>query len=158
MWVQDLARVYRWRAFKKETKFQALISGGELADQEVLLALPQTFMNMSGESVASLLRFYKLTLATDLLLVFDDLDLSLGRFKLGQSFPRGHNGVLNVQDKLGKLGWALRLGVDDRAGARVIGPAAYVLQDFSATQLSLLADEIFPQTRTEVITKWLLKK
>jgi PTH1 family peptidyl-tRNA hydrolase len=158
-WVQDWARVYRLPAFKKEAKFQALVTRGEVAGQNLILALPQTFMNLSGVSVAALLNFYKLRQSEDLLLVFDDLDLNFGRFKLSPSFPRGHNGVISVREKLGSLtGWGLRLGVDDREGKRVINSADYVLQNFSAEQLTCLSDEVFPSAREEVLHSWLLKK
>ena len=85
-----------WRL---EKKFKALVSRGFLGKTEGLLLLPQTFMNLSGESVGAVLNFYRLQAEKDLVVIYDDLDLEFGRFKIGRQAPHGHNGIISVKEK-----------------------------------------------------------
>jgi PTH1 family peptidyl-tRNA hydrolase len=82
------------------------------ADDVVLLVKPLTFMNVSGEAVGTLSRFYKVALA-DVLIVCDDVALDLGRLRVrGSGGEGGHNGLRSVADALGTTGYArLRVGV-----------------------------------------------
>jgi PTH1 family peptidyl-tRNA hydrolase len=112
-------------------------------------------MNLSGESVARLLNFYKLDPMTALLVVFDDLDLPFGHYKLTTSLPRGHNGILSLKKQLSLSNFlVLRLGIDDRAGKRLAPPEDYVLQTFPQEQKKILVEQIFPTALKEV-RKWL---
>lgn len=98
--------------FRLENKFNAELSQGELAGQKVLLAKPQNFMNLSGETVKKILAFYKLGV-DDLLVIHDDIDIFCGKFKLAtDSTSAGHNGVQNIIDNLGTKKFArLRIGI-----------------------------------------------
>jgi peptidyl-tRNA hydrolase, PTH1 family len=82
------------------------------ADEVVLLVKPLTFMNVSGEAVGALSRFYKIALA-DVLIVCDDVALDLGRLRVrGAGGEGGHNGLRSVADALGTTDYArLRVGV-----------------------------------------------
>lgn len=82
------------------------------ADDVVLLVKPLTFMNVSGEAVGALSRFYKIALA-DVLIVCDDVALDLGRLRVrGSGGEGGHNGLRSVADALGTTEYArLRVGV-----------------------------------------------
>ena len=82
------------------------------ADDGVLLVKPLTFMNVSGQAVGALSRFYKVELA-DVLIVCDDVNLALGRLRVrGGGGEGGHNGLRSVADALGTAEYArLRLGV-----------------------------------------------
>lgn len=117
------------------------VSRAVFQPQRVVLAKPQTFMNLVGPSVAALLRFYKIALA-DLLVIYDDLDLPLGALRLRPSGGAGgHNGIKSIIGALGSGDFArLRVGIDRPPGR--MDPAAYVLQDFSAAQ-----EEIMIRTR-----------
>ncbi|TCT40191.1 aminoacyl-tRNA hydrolase [Martelella mediterranea] len=92
-------------------KFKGLISEGELAGEKALLIKPQTFMNLSGESVGEAMRFFKLTPA-DLIVVYDELDLMPGkaRIKTGGG-SGGHNGIKSIDAHCGKDYRRLRLGI-----------------------------------------------
>jgi PTH1 family peptidyl-tRNA hydrolase len=78
----------------------------------ILLAKPQTFMNLSGHAVRGLVEFYKIALP-DLLVVCDDVNLPLGRLRIrGSGTEGGHNGLRSVADTLGTIDYArLRIGV-----------------------------------------------
>ncbi len=104
--------------------------------QRVILAKPQTWMNESGRAVAGLSRFYKIA-PEDMLVVYDDLDIPLGVVRYRQAGSSGgHRGVQSTLQHLGDQGVPrLRLGIGRPPGK--MDPAAYVLQDFSATELSL---------------------
>jgi peptidyl-tRNA hydrolase, PTH1 family len=110
-------------------KFRAEISEGEIAGEKVLLMKPQTFMNLSGESVGEAMRFYKLG-PENIVAIYDELDLLPGkaRIKTGGG-SGGHNGIKSLDAHCGKDYRRLRLGIGHPGDkARVHG---YVLGDFA---------------------------
>ncbi len=77
-------------------KHQALLGEGRIAGQRVLLVKPQTYMNLSGQAVSSLLRYYKLN-RDQLFVIYDDIDLPLGALRIRQKGSAGtHNGMRNI--------------------------------------------------------------
>lgn len=84
-----------------------------IAGREVILAKPETFMNLSGAAVAALIREFEVDPAKDLLVMYDELDLTLGTFKIRErGSPAGHNGARSVTSALGSQEWLrLRIGV-----------------------------------------------
>jgi PTH1 family peptidyl-tRNA hydrolase len=84
-----------------------------IAGREVILAKPETFMNLSGASVAALVREFEADPGKDLLVIYDELDLALGTFKIRErGSPAGHNGARSVNSALGSQEWLrLRIGV-----------------------------------------------
>ena len=107
--------------WESKRQFKCLMARGAFAAVPVLLVKPQTFMNLSGESVAPVVKYHNAT-AADLVVVQDDIDLPLGRLRIrtGGSCG-GHNGVRNIIERLGTGAFTrLKLGVGkDRAN--VIG-------------------------------------
>lgn len=110
-----------------------LVDRPALRPERVALAKPQTFMNLVGPSVRTLLSYYKIDPA-GLLVIYDDLDLPLGTLRLRASGGSGgHNGMKSILETLGSGDFArLRVGIDRPPGR--MDPAAYVLHDFSAQQ------------------------
>lgn len=94
------------------TAFSALVAETTEAGEKVLLAKPETFMNLSGRTVRGLIDFYKLT-ATDVMVVCDDFNLPLGKLRIRASGSHGgQNGLRNIQDCLGTDAFLrLRIGV-----------------------------------------------
>lgn len=88
------------------------IAARSTAGSEINLLLPQTFMNLSGKSVAALARFYKIA-PEEMLVVHDELDLLPGTARLKQGGGHGgHNGLKDIAGRLGTLQfWRLRLGI-----------------------------------------------
>lgn len=125
-------------AFAK-TERKALTASGEIAGRRVLLAKPQTFMNLSGEAARGLVDFYKIDLAR-LLVVADDLDLPLGTLRLRPAGSAGgQRGVASVIQHLGTPNFnRLRFGIGRPPGK--MDPVAYVLQAFSGDD-AILARE-----------------
>ncbi|MGD9857026.1 MAG: aminoacyl-tRNA hydrolase [Planctomycetaceae bacterium] len=112
------------------TRFDAELTEITVGRERILLAAPQTYMNLSGRSVRQILDFYKVP-AGELLVVCDDLNLDVGRLRLRASGSAG--GQKGLQDTIGQLGTGdfarLRIGIG-RPPARM-DAAAYVLQKFS---------------------------
>ncbi len=118
----------------------------------VLLAKPMTYMNVSGEAVAALLAFYKIT-PDDLLVVSDDLDLPVGRLRLrGEGGAGGQKGVASIIRQLGLEAFArLRVGIGRPPGQ--MDPADYVLRPFSAQEEEEMA--LVRQRAGDAIEVWL---
>lgn len=93
-------------------KHQALTGQGIIQGKKVLLIQPQTYMNLSGRSVAPLLNFFKTPLE-NMLVIYDDLDLPLGKLRMrGSGSAGGHNGIRSLIDNLGTKDFArLRMGI-----------------------------------------------
>lgn len=109
---------------------KALITSLRLGDdRQVILAKPQTFMNLSGEAVAPLVKFFEIDLER-LMVCYDDLDLPVGALRLRpDGGAGGQNGVKSIIQHLGTQNFPrLRLGIGRPPGR--MDPAAYVLQDF----------------------------
>jgi PTH1 family peptidyl-tRNA hydrolase len=142
MMIDKLKESYGFPDLEFNKKFDAEVSKGNIGDKEVLLVKPQTFMNNSGQSVRSLLDFYKIT-ADDILVVHDDLDIALGKYKVAvDSSSAGHNGVQDIFEKLGTQKIArIRIGIgQEKDGAPVcrIDASDYVLQKFPPQDLEKL--------------------
>ena len=135
--VEKLAE--QWRAnWSNERKFNARIARGESGGKRVLLCEPQTFMNLSGEAVGALVKFYQVPLP-NFLVVVDDADLPLGEIRLrpGGGGSGGHHGLDSVAQHLGSREFArLRIGIGRKDGAREI--VGHVLGKFDADENGLL--------------------
>ena len=92
---------------------RAMTATIRLAGREVVLAKPETSMNLSGMAVAALLREFEADPRQDLLVIYDELDLTLGKMKIRErGSPAGHNGARSVTSALGTQEWLrLRIGV-----------------------------------------------
>ncbi len=135
--VDELANRGQIRVERPEA--QALVGLGKVAGQEVILAKPQTYMNLSGNSVGRLMDKYELEPA-DLLLMFDERDLPWGMIRIGErGSPGTHNGAKSVTSAVGTQEFArLRLGCgpDHPVGDL----AAYVLRPLKKGELEVAAE------------------
>lgn len=116
--------------------FGALVGDGTLAGQRVLFAMPQQYMNLSGQPVASVLGFYKIP-ACDCVVVHDDMDLPFGRLRVRQGGGHGgHNGIKDLQRVLSQDYARVRCGVGRPPPP--MDPADYVLAPWSADEQKAL--------------------
>lgn len=128
-WVADeLARRHNLIFGKAERK--AVSADGTIQNKRVLIAKPQTYMNLSGEAVRALCDFYKIP-NTQVIVVHDDLDLPLGTLRIRPTGSAGgQNGVKSIIQHLGTQDFTrVRCGIGRPPGKQ--DPAAYVLQAFS---------------------------
>jgi PTH1 family peptidyl-tRNA hydrolase len=117
-------------------RFQSVYAKGTWAGRPLLLAQPQTFMNLSGQAVAALARFYKIS-PEQMLIIYDDLDLPLGAIRLRPSGgAAGHKGLASIIEKIGSNAIPrLRVGIGRPAGEQPIPD--YVLTKFSQEERPL---------------------
>ena len=110
----------------------------------ILLAKPLTFMNNSGTAVKSLTTYHHL-LTTNLIVVHDDLDIPLGKFKIQMgSGPRLHNGLDSIEKTLRKKNfWRVRIGIDNRPLTAWVDGESYVLQNFTKEEKEIIHN-LFP--------------
>lgn len=115
-----------------EAKANALVSRFKIYNEEVILALPQSYMNLSGEVVVELLRWFKLN-KSDLIVVHDELDLPFGTVQIKKNIgPAGHNGIKSIIEKIGQDFVRLRVGI----GIDEKNPSEkFVLEDFNNNEL-----------------------
>jgi PTH1 family peptidyl-tRNA hydrolase len=117
---------------------KALVGGGSWDQSKVVLAKPQTFMNLSGQAVSSLVRFYHLPLE-QLLVIHDDIDLPFGTLRMRPGGgAAGQKGLASTIEQLGTQEFPrLRIGVGRPPGQR--SAADYVLGDFEGSDQAILA-------------------
>jgi PTH1 family peptidyl-tRNA hydrolase len=128
---------------------KAIVGDGRILNHPVILAKPQTYMNLSGDAVGPLANYYKIP-PERLLVIFDELDLPFGTLRLREKGGAGgHNGMRSIINHVGQNFPRLRLGIGRPPGR--MAPAAYVLQDFSAADQPLL-DQILDEGVTAVET------
>ena len=139
MVIDRLAVRLNARGLKVQSK--AIVTDAVYEDRKLILAKPQTYMNLSGQSVQGLVHFYKVPL-TNLMVLSDDLDLPFGAIRIRASGGAGgQRGMGSVVDSLGSKDFPrLRIGIGRPPGR--MDPAAYVLQDFSRDDLKSLPEII----------------
>ena len=135
---------------------RALTAKAVLAGQEVLLAKPETYMNLSGLSVAALVRELEIAVPSqDLIVIYDELDLPLGTLRIRErGSENGHNGAISVSGALGTQEWLrIRIGVGKPPladGTEVkAGGTEYLLSPMRRQELAVL-DEVFDRVRCAV--------
>ncbi|MGR3362954.1 MAG: aminoacyl-tRNA hydrolase [Maritimibacter harenae] len=122
-----------WRA-----KFQGQVSEGKLDGEKVILLKPETFMNLSGQSVGEAMRFYKLD-STDVTVFHDELDLAPGKVKLKLGGGHaGHNGLRSIHQHISPHYARVRLGIGHPGHKDKVSP--YVLSNFAKADQDWLDD------------------
>ncbi|MBI1415999.1 MAG: aminoacyl-tRNA hydrolase [Limimaricola sp.] len=122
-----------WRS-----KFQGLVAEGRLGGEKVILLKPETFMNLSGQSVRAAADFLKIAPA-DIIVIHDELDLAPGKCRLKQGGGHaGHNGLRSIHQHLGEGYGRVRLGIGHPGHKDRV--AAYVLHDFAKADADWLDD------------------
>jgi PTH1 family peptidyl-tRNA hydrolase len=128
----------RWRAdWNNEKKFQSRIAKTERDGKRLVLCEPQTFMNLSGEAVGALIRFYQLPLAR-LIVAVDDADLPLGEIRLRPSGSSGgHHGLESIEMHIASREYArLRIGIGRKDGRREI--SGHVLGKLNGDEMAVM--------------------
>lgn len=112
-------------------KHRSLIGKGVIDGVKVILAKPQTFMNLSGESIRELVDYYKVDEATELIVIYDDISLDVGQLRIRKKGSAGgHNGIKNIIAHLGHdVFMRVKVGVGEKPKGYDL--ADYVLGHFS---------------------------
>jgi PTH1 family peptidyl-tRNA hydrolase len=137
--VDKIRNDWNFSQWEFNKKFNAEISKGScepsIANCELLLAKPTTYMNLSGEAVQAILTFYKLT-SDDIIVIHDDLDITVGKYKIAtNSSSAGHHGIENIIKKLGTQKFKrIRIGIEEEVANKPpcrLGAPDYVLEKFT---------------------------
>ena len=137
MLIDRLAVRLNARGMKVQSK--AIIMNANYEERKLILAKPQTYMNLSGQSVQGLIHFYKIPL-TNVMILSDDLDLPFATIRIRASGgPGGQRGLSSILERLGtKDVPRLRLGIGRPPGR--MDPSNYVLQNFSKSDMQAISE------------------
>lgn len=119
-------------------KHRAYIGKGIIEGQKVILAKPQTYMNLSGESIRSLVDYYKVDEENELLVIYDDISLDVGQLRIrAKGSAGGHNGIKNIIAHLGtQIFPRIKVGVGEKPKGYDL--VDYVLGHFSKSEREMM--------------------
>lgn len=125
-----------------EKKHKAIIGKGYIEGRKVILAKPQTFMNLSGESVRALMDYYKVDEKTELIVLYDDISLEPGKLRIRKKGSAGgHNGIKNIIAHLGHNEFQrIKIGVGEKPKGYDL--ADYVLGHFKKEEQLIMEDAL----------------
>jgi PTH1 family peptidyl-tRNA hydrolase len=131
--------IVRLNARGMKVQSKAIVTTAAYESRKLILAKPQTYMNLSGQSAHGLLSFYRLPM-DNMLVAHDDLDIPFGTIRIRpKGGPGGQGGMASTIQQLGTKDFPrLRIGIGRPPGR--MDPAAYVLQDFSREEVKLLSE------------------
>lgn len=149
--IEKIMKDFTWPALKQNKNFQAKIGQTKLDEKKIIVALPQDYMNNSGESVKKISAYYKIK-PENIIIIHDEIDLPLGKFKT--SFNRGsagHHGVQSIIDQLKtKNFWRVRIGVGPKIKSLNFPNERFVLENFKKDELKQFND-LFEFLSQEII-------
>lgn len=121
-------------------KHRAYVGIGVIEGQKVILAKPQTYMNLSGESVRSIVDFYKADPETEVLIIYDDVSLGVGQLRIRKKGSAGgHNGIKSIIAHLGTSNFPrIKVGVGEKPSGYDL--ADYVLGKFSKGEQEIMRE------------------
>ena len=122
-------------------RHKALIGTGVIAGEKVMLVMPQTYMNLSGEAVGEIMRYYKAE-SSDLIITYDDIDLDVGKLRIrAKGSAGGHNGMKSIIAHVGSEEFdRVRVGIGHKPPEFDL--ADYVLSRFGKDELPLIRDAV----------------
>lgn len=139
MVIEKIAKEFEIENFRD--KFQAKIADFIYRDEKVILLMPQTYMNLSGNSLIEAIKFYKIDSKTEILVIYDDMDLSFEKIKIKKKGSAGgHNGIKSIISHIGEEFLRLKCGIgkpEDKS--KVIN---YVLEEFYKEEKEKLSEYI----------------
>ena len=139
----------QWEVDLKQKSFDALWNRGKIAGINVLLAMPQTYMNLSGNAAIKLLAYFKMDIS-NLIVIHDDLDLPFGKLRLKTGGgDAGHKGLKSIATCLGSADFMrVRMGIGKPSDR--VPVEDYVLQRFDSGEMDLLRRMV--QLAAEAVT------
>lgn len=144
-----------WQVEKsEEKKYYQLTIVQAPTNQLFAFIKTKTFMNQSGLAVKKLLYRFKIK-PSNLIVIHDDLDIPLGKFKIQKGEgPKLHNGLESIEKTVGvKNFWRIRIGIDNRHPENRLPGETYVLQDFLDEEKQLLEKEVFQKIIKQLETR-----
>lgn len=143
MCLDEIADFYNFPEFK--SKHQGLISQSIIDGIKIILLKPTTYMNLSGQSVQAVCKFYKINIE-DIIVIYDDIDINPGQIKAKKSGGHGgHNGLRDINSHMGPDYWRIRIGVGHPGDKNRV--SGFVLSNFGKTEWSLVEPNIYEVAR-----------
>lgn len=137
--------------FKFEKKFNAEIAQTNINNKKIFLVKPQTLMNNSGQAVQALVSFYELNLKKDITIIYDDIDLPLGKFRITGQSSGGHKGIQSIMNSLNTQNLKrFRIGTRNLPPEKIPDTTKYVLGKFSKEESEKL-NKVIDQIIKEII-------
>lgn len=135
----------------KKSKFKALFGSGEIEGQKVILAKPQTFMNLSGEAVVQFVNFYKIP-EENILVIYDDVDTEPGKIRIRKFGSAGtHNGMKSIVEMLNNIKFPrIRIGIGKPHGQKDM--VAHVIGGIEEEDRKLLEEGVNKATEAVIET------
>lgn len=137
----SLDALAKWHGIELTTrKFQALVGSGYIDGQKVLLVKPQTYMNLSGESLRAACDFFKVDPEQELIVIYDDISLAPGQLRVRKKGSAGgHNGIKSIIAQLGTQNFLrVKVGVGEKPAGWDL--ADYVLGHFSKEEQEVMEE------------------
>lgn len=140
--IDNISRVYNIQINRE--KFKGVYGEGFIANEKVMLLKPNTYMNLSGESIREVINFYKLT-NEQIIVIYDDISLDIGRIRLREKGSAGgHNGIKSIISHLGSDNFPrIKMGV----GQPNVDLVNYVLGKFTKEEMEILKYSIDAATK-----------
>ena len=128
MVIDELSKELKIYDFKE--KFKGLVGEGNYRGEKVLLLKPQTYMNLSGDSIIQVLNFYKIDSETEMVVIYDDMSLPVGKLRIREKGSAGgHNGIKSIISHVGEKFLRIKFGIGASGGKdKTVG---FVLGRFS---------------------------
>jgi PTH1 family peptidyl-tRNA hydrolase len=143
MFLDFFASINNFSNFKNETKFKAEISQWILAWEKTILLKPQTYMNLSWESLRKIVDFYKIEL-DDIIVIYDDLSLEFGKIRFRETGSAwGHNWIKSIISHFSKDFKRIKIWIWYNSNYEV---SDWVLSKFTNDEIDEFEDEIFEKT------------
>lgn len=122
-------------------RHKALCGVGTIGGEKVILVKPQTYMNNSGESVRAVMDFYKLDPKTDIIVIYDDISLDVGKLRIrGKGSAGGHNGIKSIINHAGTQEFMrIKVGVGDKGNKDLVH---HVLGKFGSDERKLVDEAV----------------
>jgi peptidyl-tRNA hydrolase, PTH1 family len=135
--LDEFARTEDFNPWVDKKDMKSILCAKIIDGKKVILCKPTTMMNLSGEAVQAVQKFYKIP-ATSTVVIYDELDLELGTIRSGSSGQSaGHNGIKSLMQHTENNFWRIRVGIGPKSPEQM-DTADFVLQHFSKDQLTAL--------------------
>jgi len=142
IFVEKFASENNFSDWKYESKFTADTSIGALDEEKTILVKPQTFMNLSGDSVQKICNFYKIN-ADDIVVIYDDISMDFGKIRSRDSWSAGwHNGVKDIIKHMWEVWKRIKVGVGNNDNYET---SDWVLSKFTEEELINIDTAIYEQ-------------
>ena len=152
---QFVAKFDEMSSWAEKKELKCLLSSGRIGDVQVIAIKPTTYMNLSGDSVALVIGYYK-TKTEQVIVIHDELDIKYGQIRTrmgGQD--AGHNGIKSIIERIGEDFGRVRIGIGPKKPV-AIDSADFVLQKFSPTEIKQLAN--LKQECTAILSEYVFSK